>query len=135
MVQFNRDDPQDLYFGIESNFTGISPVGWKILIEVVTPTELQEFESKGLEIPETVKQRYTNATVVGLVVELGKDCYNDKDFPGGPWCKPGDYVVMSPHTGVRIKSPKDGKDYRFINEDNIEGTVPGPEFVTRGGGI
>lgn len=129
---YQRDDPEDPYFGSHGNLTGITPVGWKILIEVVTPTEIQEFEAKGLEIPETVKQRYTNATVVGKVVQLGSDCYNEKDFTF-PWVKVGDHIVMSPHTGVRIKSPRDGQEYRFINEECIEGVVPGPEYVTRGG--
>lgn len=134
MSTYDRNDPNDEYFGSQLNETAITPVGYKILIEIPTPHDLQHAEDNGLVIPETAKDRYTNAAVAAKVIQLGKDSYTSDKFPHGPWCRPGDWVVMSPYSGTRIKSIiGGGSDYRFINDDSIEGIVPGPEFVERGG--
>lgn len=134
----DRDDPNDEYFGSQLNDTGITPTGYKVLVEIPVPHDLQHAEDNGLVIPETAKDRYTNAAVAAKVIQLGKECYTPDHttgkFTSGPWCKPGDWIVMSPYSGTRIKSIIMGKaDYRFINDDSIEGIVPGPEFIERGG--
>ena len=34
-------------------------------------------------------------SIIGLVVDMGEEAYSDKErFPGGPWCKQGDYVMF-----------------------------------------
>jgi hypothetical protein len=43
-------------------------------------------------------------TVVGLVVKMGELCYKDKDkFPGGPWCKEGEFVIYGRYSGADLK--------------------------------
>lgn len=133
MINYDRTNPNDEYFGNQNNTTGIQPVGYKILVEIPVPHDLQHAENEGLVIPETAKERYTNAAVAAKVVELGKECYTHDKFPSGPWVKPGDWIVMSPYSGTRIKSILNtGVDFRFINDDSVEGIVPGPDFVERG---
>ena len=39
-----------------------------------------------------------------FVVAMGPDCYKDPlRFPSGPSCKVGDFVLVRPNTGTRIK--------------------------------
>ena len=65
-----------------------------------------------------------------FVVKMGPDCYKDeKRFPSGPSCKVGDFVLVRPNTGTRIKIH--GKEFRLINDDSVEGVVQDPRGITR----
>lgn len=65
-----------------------------------------------------------------FVVKMGPDCYKDeKRFPSGPSCKVGDFVLVRPNTGTRIKIH--GKEFRLINDDSVEAVVQDPRGVTR----
>lgn len=131
-IDSNYIDPDDPVYGSWNNDTGITPVGHRILLEIPTPSDIQKAIDNGIAIPETALERHTQAAVVALVLQLGPGCYRGKSFPGGNWCKPGDFVAMSAYNGSRIKSPKTGKDYRFVSDDTIDGRVEGPEFLERG---
>ena len=61
---------------------------------------------------------------------MGPDCYKDKDrFPSGPWCSEGDFVLVRPHAGTRIKIHN--KEFRIINDDSVEGVVEDPRGISR----
>lgn len=65
-----------------------------------------------------------------FVVKMGPDAYKDeKRFPSGPSCKVGDFVLVRPNTGTRIKIH--GKEFRIINDDSVEGVVEDPRGITR----
>jgi len=65
-----------------------------------------------------------------FVVKLGPDAYKDeKRFPHGPSCKQGDFVLVRPNTGTRIKIH--GKEFRIINDDSVEAVVQDPRGITR----
>ena len=65
-----------------------------------------------------------------FVVKMGPDCYKDeKRFPSGPSCKVGDFVLVRPNTGTRIKIH--GKEFRMINDDSVEAVVQDPRGITR----
>jgi co-chaperonin GroES (HSP10) len=65
-----------------------------------------------------------------FVVKMGPDAYNDeKRFPHGPSCKQGDFVLVRPNTGTRIKIH--GKEFRIINDDSVEAVVQDPRGITR----
>lgn len=65
-----------------------------------------------------------------FVVKMGPDCYKDeKRFPSGPSCKVGDFVLVRPNTGTRIKIH--GKEFRLINDDSVEAVVQDPRGITR----
>ena len=69
-------------------------------------------------------------TTVLFVLKMGPDCYKDeKRFPSGPWCKQGDFVLVRPHAGTRLKIH--GREFRIINDDSVEGTVEDPRGVSR----
>ena len=69
-------------------------------------------------------------TPVLFVVKVGPDCYKDTArFPSGPSCKEGDFVIVRPNSGTRLKIH--GREFRIINDDSIEAVVEDPRGITR----
>ena len=69
-------------------------------------------------------------TAVLFVVKLGPDAYQDKTrFPNGPSCKEGDFVIVRPNSGTRLKIH--GREFRIINDDSVEATVEDPRGISR----
>jgi co-chaperonin GroES (HSP10) len=65
-----------------------------------------------------------------FVVALGPDAYADKSrFPSGPSCKVGDFILVRPNTGTRVKIH--GQEMRLINDDSVEATVQDPRGISR----
>jgi co-chaperonin GroES (HSP10) len=52
-----------------------------------------------------------------------------RQVPDGPSCKQGDFVLVRPNTGTRIKIH--GKEFRIINDDSVEAVVQDPRGITR----
>ena len=103
------------------------PSGYRILCAV---PEIQERTEGGIiKADVTIHNEEMLATVL-FVLKLGPDCYADTTkFPNGPWCKEGDFVLVRPHAGTKIKIF--GKQLRFINDDSVEGTVADPRGISR----
>jgi co-chaperonin GroES (HSP10) len=69
-------------------------------------------------------------TPVLFVVKLGPDAYTDKTrFPSGPSCKEGDFVIVRPNSGTRLKIH--GREFRIINDDSVEAVVEDPRGISR----
>jgi co-chaperonin GroES (HSP10) len=69
-------------------------------------------------------------TSVLFVVKLGPDAYKDEArFPSGPSCKEGDFVIVRPNSGTRLKIH--GREFRIINDDSVEAVVEDPRGITR----
>lgn len=65
-----------------------------------------------------------------FVVKMGPDAYADKTrFPSGASCKEGDFVLVRPNTGTRVKIH--GREFRIINDDSVEAVVEDPRGVGR----
>lgn len=128
----SRLDPNDSVFGSHANSSGVEPQGFKILVEMVVPAEIQRFRDSGLAVPENVLSRYTAHAMVAKVVQIGRGCYRPDRYPEGPWCKPGDFIAMAPYSGTRIYSKIHERDYRLINEDTVDAVIIGPEAVEAG---
>jgi co-chaperonin GroES (HSP10) len=89
----------------------------------------EEYESGLVKANQTVHYEEVLSPVL-FVVKLGPDAYADeKRFPSGPSCKVGDFVLVRPNTGTRIKIH--GKEFRMINDDSVEGVVQDPRGITR----
>lgn len=105
------------------------PVGFKILVALPKVEETFGNEVKFVKARETVQMEQLT-TVVALVLDVGPDAYKDEArFPSGPWCKPGDYVLIGPYKGQRFSVY--GREYRILNDDCIEGVVPDPAGYRR----
>ena len=103
------------------------PSGFHILCMV--PEAEDKFDS-GIITAEATLFAEERLTTVLFVMELGPDCYKDeKRFPTGPWCRKGDFVLVRPNTGSRLKIH--GREFRIINDDAVEGVVDDPRGVAR----
>ena len=103
------------------------PVGYKILVAL--PEAEETFESGLIKSDETKRNEEVLATVF-FVVDLGPDCYTDKErYPTGPWCKKGDFVLARPNSGTRLKIH--GREFRMINEDTVDAVVQDPRGIKR----
>jgi co-chaperonin GroES (HSP10) len=103
------------------------PSGYRILCGI--PNIEEQYESGILKSDLTVQHEELLTTVL-FVVKMGPDCYKDAArFPSGPWCKEGDFILVRPHAGTRLKIH--GREFRIINDDSVEGVVEDPRGISR----
>lgn len=95
----------------------------------VLPEIDEEYESGLIKAGQTMHYEEVLSPVL-FVVKMGPDAYKDeKRFPSGPSCKTGDFVLVRPNTGTRIKIH--GKEFRIINDDSVEAVVQDPRGISR----
>jgi co-chaperonin GroES (HSP10) len=95
----------------------------------VLPEVDEEYESGLAKAGQTMHYEEILSPVL-FVVKMGPDAFKDtKRFPSGPSCKTGDFVLVRPNTGTRIKIH--GKEFRLINDDSVEAVVQDPRGITR----
>ena len=103
------------------------PSGYRILCAI--PEVDKKFDSGIIKADITVHHEELLTTVL-FVLKMGPDCYKDeKRFPSGPWCKEGDFVLVRPHAGTRVKIH--GREFRLVNDDTVEGVVQDPRGISR----
>lgn len=103
------------------------PSGYRILCAI--PDIDNTFES-GIVKADITLQHEELLTTVLFVVKMGPDCFKDATrFPSGPWCKEGDFILVRPHAGTRLKIH--GREFRIINDDSVEGVVQDPRGISR----
>ena len=103
------------------------PSGYRILCGI--PNIEEQYESGILKSDLTLQHEELLTTVL-FVVKMGPDCYKDAArFPSGPWCQEGDFILVRPHAGTRLKIH--GREFRIINDDSVEGVVEDPRGISR----
>jgi co-chaperonin GroES (HSP10) len=101
------------------------PVGYRMLIR---PWSGEKKTKGGILLSDTTHEMIEMTTVVGLVIMMGELCYKDeKKFPGGPWCKEGQFVIYGRYAGSRFKT-RYGEP-RILNDDEIIATIKKPEDI------
>lgn len=88
----------------------VKPLGDRILVEAV---EEQEVKQGGIIIPDSAKEKPTEAKVVALGTGKSDDDGKKVAFE----VKVGDVVLISKYGGTEIKV--DGKEYKILNSDDI----------------
>jgi co-chaperonin GroES (HSP10) len=107
-----------------------TPQGWKILCAV--PEVDKKIAGTSLDlVRDTASLRQEeHASTVLFVLKVGADAYADKTkFPTGAWCKAGDFVLVRTYSGTRFKIF--GKEFRLINDDQVDAVVQDPRGLTR----
>jgi len=105
-----------------------NPTGWKLLC--VVPETAETFDGSALLKADAYMKSEEAATTVLFVVKLGPDAYSDSaKFPTGAWCKAGDFVLVRTYSGTRFKIH--GKEFRLLNDDQIDAVVEDPRGITR----
>ena len=103
------------------------PVTYHILCLV--PKAEQEYESGIAKAGQTMHYEEVLSPVL-FVAKMGPDAYRDPlRFPSGPSCKVGDFVLVRPNTGTRLKIH--GTEWRIVNDDSVEAVVQDPRGIKR----
>ena len=98
----------------------------------VVPEAMEEYaDSEVGLIKDSKTMHYEEVlTPVLFVVKMGPDAYKDASrFPNGPSCKVGDFVIVRPNSGTRLKIH--GREFRIITDDLVEATVEDPRGIQR----
>lgn len=104
------------------------PTGWKILCGV--PDVSDKFDNSNIVKAESIMRQEEHSTTILFVLDVGSEAYKDTEkFPNGPWCKPGDFVLVRTYSGTRFKIY--GKEFRLLNDDQIDAVVDDPRGITR----
>jgi co-chaperonin GroES (HSP10) len=93
------------------------------------PEAQEEYEGGLLKAGQTMHFEELLSPVL-FVAKMGPDAFKDeKRFPSGPSCKVGDFVIVRPNTGTRMKIH--GTEWRIINDDSVEAVVQDPRGIQR----
>ena len=98
----------------------------------VVPEAMEQYAESEIGIIKSSQAMYHEEvlTSVLFVVKLGPDAFKDETrFPSGPSCKEGDFVIVRPNSGTRLKIH--GREFRIINDDSVEAVVEDPRGITR----
>jgi co-chaperonin GroES (HSP10) len=93
------------------------------------PEAKEEYEGGLLKANQTMQFEELLSPVL-FVAKMGPDAFKDeKRFPSGPSCKVGDFIIVRPNTGTRMKIH--GTEWRIINDDSVEAVIEDPRGVQR----
>ena len=98
----------------------------------VVPEAMEEYADSDVGIIKAGQSMHYEEllTPVLFVVKMGPDCYKDiTRFPNGASCKEGDFIIVRPNSGTRLKIH--GREFRIINDDSVEAVVQDPRGITR----
>jgi co-chaperonin GroES (HSP10) len=98
----------------------------------VVPEAMEEYADSEVGLIKDAKTMHYEEvlTPVLFVVKLGPDCYKDVTrFPSGASCKAGDFVIVRPNSGTRLKIH--GREFRIINDESVEAVVEDPRGIAR----
>jgi len=95
----------------------------------VLPEADDKYDSGLIKADKTVQFEELLSPVL-FVLKVGPDAFKDeKRFPSGPSCKIGDFVIVRPNTGTRMKIH--GREFRLVNDDSVEAVVQDPRGISR----
>jgi len=93
------------------------------------PEAKEEYEGGLLKASQTMQYEELLSPVL-FVAKIGPDAFKDAArFPSGPSCKVGDFILVRPNTGTRMKIH--GTEWRLINDDSVQAVVQDPRGVQR----
>lgn len=101
----------------------IFPRGYQVLIKLHVPSLV---DKSGMHRTDKEIQDGIRSTMVGQILRLGKDAFQDEvRFPGGPTVSYGEWAIFRGSERQRIR--QNGKDMAFINDDRFLGVTTSPE--------
>lgn len=95
----------------------------------ILPEATESYDSGLIKADKTVRFEELLSPIL-FVAKMGPDAFKDKKrFPSGPSCKVGDFIIVRPNTGTRMKIH--GREFRVINDDSVEAVVQDPRGISR----
>jgi co-chaperonin GroES (HSP10) len=93
------------------------------------PEAQEEYEGGLLKASETMHYEELLSPVL-FVAKIGPDAFKDPArFPSGASCAVGDFILVRPNTGTRMKIH--GTEWRLINDDSVQAVVQDPRGIQR----
>lgn len=93
------------------------------------PEAKEEYEGGILKSSQTMQYEELLSPVL-FVAKMGPDAFKDeKRFPSGPSCKVGDFIIVRPNSGTRMKIH--GTEWRLLNDDAVEAVIQDPRGIQR----
>jgi co-chaperonin GroES (HSP10) len=93
------------------------------------PEAKEEYEGGILKSSQAMQYEELLSPVL-FVAKMGPDAFKDeKRFPSGPSCKVGDFIIVRPNTGTRMKIH--GTEWRLLNDDAVEAVIEDPRGIQR----
>jgi hypothetical protein len=93
------------------------------------PKADDEYDNGLLKAGQTMMYEELLSPVL-FVTKIGPDAFQDKiRFPSGPSCKVGDFILVRPNSGTRMKIH--GTEWRLINDDSVQAVVQDPRGIQR----
>lgn len=103
------------------------PVTYHLLC--MLPKADEEYDNGLIKSSQTIMHEELLSPVL-FVAKMGPDAFKDATrFPSGPSCKVGDFVLVRPNTGTRMKIH--GTEWRLINDDSVQAVVQDPRGIQR----
>jgi co-chaperonin GroES (HSP10) len=100
-----------------TNQTGIIPTEYKVLI---APKPAEE-KIGSILLPDATKDAEKFGAIEGTIIDISHLAFTYATE--GEWAgkKPqaGQRVIFAKYAGVRMKSPKDGREYLLINDKDV----------------
>ena len=103
------------------------PVTYHILC--MLPKADETLEGSSLVKTATMMHHEELLSPVLFVAKIGPDAFPKDKFPSGPSCKVGDFVLVRPNSGTRMKIH--GTEWRLIMDDSVEAVVQDPRGIQR----
>lgn len=110
---------------MKKNESGIHPTEFKVLI---SPKETDEKTKGGIILPDATKERDQHAQMEGVLVAVSPLAFTyatQAEWERGNGGPPsvGDRVLFAKYAGAVVKSMKDGKEYRLLNDRDVAGVI------------
>ena len=103
------------------------PVTYHLLC--MLPEAQEEYEGGLLKASQTMQYEELLSPVL-FVAKIGPDAFKDPArFPSGASCNVGDFVLVRPNTGTRMKIHD--TEWRLINDDSVQAVVQDPRGIQR----
>ena len=103
------------------------PVTYHLLC--MLPEAQEEYEGGLLKASQTMQYEELLSPVL-FVAKIGPDAFKyPARFPSGASCNVGDFVLVRPNTGTRMKIH--GTEWRLINDDSVQAVVQDPRGIQR----
>lgn len=103
------------------------PVTYHILC--MLPKAEETIEGSSLVKTSTMMHHEELLSPVLFVAKIGPDAFPKDKFPSGPSCKVGDFVLVRPNSGTRMKIH--GTEWRIIMDETVEAVVQDPRGIQR----
>ena len=104
------------------------PVTYHLLC--MLPKADEELSETGIVKSATMMYHEELLSPVLFVAKIGPDAFKDPArFPSGASCKVGDFILVRPNTGTRMKIH--GTEWRLINDDSVQAVVQDPRGIQR----